>query len=57
MVAGAPERYGQFASYLIMAALDEPAFQPSLLAAADLLAEADPALVEEFLPELEFLRR
>lgn len=57
VVAGAPERYGRFASYLIMAALDEPAFQPSLLAAADLLAEADPALVEEFLPELEFLRR
>ena len=26
-------------------------------AAADLLAEADPTLVEEFLPELESLRR
>lgn len=56
VVAGAPERYGQFASYLIMAALDEPTFQPSLLAAADLLAEADPALVEGFLPELESVR-
>lgn len=56
VVAGAPERYGQFASYLIMAALDEPSFHPSLLAAASLLAEADPALVEGFLPELESLR-
>lgn len=56
VVAGAPERYGLFASYLIMAALDEPTFQPSLLVAADLLAEADPALVEEFLPKLEALR-
>ena len=30
VVAGAPERYGRFASYLIMAALDEPTFHPSL---------------------------
>ena len=57
VVAGAPERYGRFASYLIMAALGEPTFHPSLIAAADLLASANPALVEEFLPQLESLRR
>lgn len=56
VVAGSPEEYGPFASYLIMAALDEPTLHPSLTAAADLLAAADPALVHEFLPELEAVR-
>lgn len=56
VVAGDPERYRLFASYLIMAAIDELTFQPSLLAAADLLIEADPSLVEGFVPQLEALR-
>lgn len=55
VIAGQPGLFGQFASYMICAALDEPTFHPSLRAAAALLAEADEGLVLEFRSVLENL--
>lgn len=47
VVAGAPGRFAPFASYLVMASIDEPTFRPSLRAAVRLLDEVDPSLLSE----------
>ncbi|WP_417134438.1 hypothetical protein [Rubneribacter badeniensis] len=53
VVAGAPDRFGSFASYLVMAALGEPTFRPSLRAAVRLLDEVDSSLLREHREDLE----
>ncbi|WP_165056488.1 MULTISPECIES: DVU0298 family protein [unclassified Adlercreutzia] len=45
IIAGNPAAYGAFFSYAFEAAVDEPTFQPSLLAGCEMVARAAPELV------------
>lgn len=56
VIAGSPVRYGGFFSYLFHAAVDEPSFQPSLLAAFELVSAADPSLTRPFEEQARALR-
>ena len=56
VIAGSPARYGRFFSYLFYAAVDEPAFQPSLLAAFERVSAADPSLTRGFEEQVRILR-
>lgn len=56
VIAGAPERFGAYFSYMFYAACDEPTFQPSLLAACERVGAAEPALVQGFEGQVQTLR-
>ncbi|RDB61502.1 hypothetical protein C1878_10730 [Gordonibacter sp. 28C] len=56
VIAGSPARYGRFFSYLFYAAVDEPTFQPSLLAAFERVSAADPSLTRGFEEQVRVLR-
>ena len=57
VIAGAPDAYGMYFSYAVMAAIEEPTFQPSLLAAAARVRAVAPAIVEGFKEDLAALRK
>ncbi|MEG0791021.1 MAG: hypothetical protein RR842_10055 [Gordonibacter sp.] len=56
VIAGSPALFGKFFSYAFCAAVDEPTFQPSLVRAFDMVACAQPELVEEFSSRIDTLR-
>ena len=55
-VAGNPKRFGDFYSFAFEAAIDELAFQPSLVKAYDLLAAHAPEVVADSADAVEELR-
>lgn len=55
IIAGQPALFGMFTSFMVLAALEEPTFHPSLKAATLLIAEVDEGLVQEFLPTVQAL--
>ena len=57
IIAGDPQRFNQFYSYVYSAAIDELMFQPSLLRASDLLIEHAPEVVSDFREQIEELRK
>ncbi|WP_139652680.1 DVU0298 family protein [Raoultibacter phocaeensis] len=48
VIAGSPDRFGAYFSYVACAALDEPTFGPSLIAAYDRVCQAKPSVVQDF---------
>ena len=57
IIANRPELYGEFATVMIGAAIDEPIFQKGMLWAAGEIAQADPGLIDYFLPRLQEFTR
>ncbi len=57
IIAGDPQRFKQFYSYVYSAAIDELMFQPSLLRGSDILLNYAPEVVREFDKEIHKLRQ
>lgn len=53
IIANQPHLYGEFATVMIGAAIDEPIFQKGMLWAAGEIARENPGLIEYFLPRLQ----
>ncbi|MEG1517439.1 MAG: hypothetical protein RR360_03785 [Raoultibacter sp.] len=56
VIAGSPDRFGDYFSYMFYAAIDEPTFQPSLLAAFERVCIVRPLLVQDFEEQVQALR-
>lgn len=56
VIAGSPDRFGGFFSYMVCAAVDEPTFHPSLFEAFTRVRAAKPSLAEAFEADIRALR-